>query len=153
MLCEAREQRPEDCVISKFHNVTILLDRSAVVCVEDEKWREDTALGRASGGEEDVRSFMILSIAFMTREVRATGLRSFRTLAVPLFGTGITVECFHIVGTFAAGQRALEQMLKRRDGSTGFQSCKVTHFCVFSSTTRTIKSERCNGAYDQLGRG
>lgn len=42
---------------------------------------------------------MILSMAFMIREVRATGLRSFRTLVVPFFGMGITVELFHIAGT------------------------------------------------------
>lgn len=38
-------------------------------------------------------------MAFMTREVRATGLRSFRTLMVPFFGMGITVEFFHIAWT------------------------------------------------------
>lgn len=37
MLCVAREQRQEDCMISKFHNVTIWLSRSAVIRVKDEK--------------------------------------------------------------------------------------------------------------------
>lgn len=41
---------------------------------------------------------MILSIAIITREVRATGLRAFRTLTVPFFVIGITVDCFHISG-------------------------------------------------------
>ena len=34
-----------------------------------------------------------------TREVRATGLRSFVSLLVPFLGMGITVECFHNLGT------------------------------------------------------
>jgi hypothetical protein len=42
---------------------------------------------------------MILSMGLMTREVRVTGLRSFRTLVVPFFGMGIIVERFHITGT------------------------------------------------------
>ena len=55
MLCVAGEQRQEDCVISKFDNVTIWLGGSTVICVEDEKkWGEYTALRRASGGEEGV---------------------------------------------------------------------------------------------------
>ncbi len=35
---------------------------------------------------------MTLSIVFITREVRATGLRLFRTVVVPLFRMGLTVE-------------------------------------------------------------
>ena len=55
MLCVAGKQRQEDSVISKFHKVTIWLGGSAVICVEDEEeWGEDTALRRASEGEEGV---------------------------------------------------------------------------------------------------
>ncbi len=43
--------------------------------------------------------FMTLSIALITREVKATVLRSFGTFVVPFFGMGITVKCFHIWGT------------------------------------------------------
>lgn len=50
MLCASGEQRQQDHVISKFHNVTVWLGRSAVACVEDEeKWREDTYLQRVNG--------------------------------------------------------------------------------------------------------
>lgn len=38
-------------------------------------------------------------MAFLTRDVRATGLRSFRVFMVVFFGMGNTVECFHSWGT------------------------------------------------------
>jgi len=35
-------------------------------------------------------------LSFITREVRATGLKSLSTLVVLFFGMGMTVECFNI---------------------------------------------------------
>ncbi len=43
--------------------------------------------------------FRILSIAFIPREVRATGRRSFSAVVLLFLGMGITVECFHSWGT------------------------------------------------------
>ena len=49
-----------------------------------------------NGSADLVMEFLtILSIAFITKEVRATGLRSFSTLVGPFLGMGMTVECFH----------------------------------------------------------
>ena len=51
----AREQRQKDCIICEFQIVTVWVDRSADFCVKhDKQRREDAALWRASGSEEDV---------------------------------------------------------------------------------------------------
>lgn len=71
-----------------------ILASSTPLPVQFANWR-----GSISGSVTLMMWFlMTLSIAFITSEVRATGLRSFRALTEFFLGTETTVECFHSWG-------------------------------------------------------